>query len=200
MAKIKICGLFRDCDIDYVNKALPDYCGFIIDFPKSHRSISGDVLSQLLLKLDKNIKSVCVFVNADIDFIAEFNSMCDIIQLHGNEDNNYIKELKLKLPDKKVWKAFKISSKADLLAAKNSAADMVLLDNGYGTGERFDWSLIKELNREFVLAGGLNINNIEEAVNMFSPYCVDISSGVESNKLKNEDKINCLVNIMRKGR
>ncbi len=198
MTKIKICGLFRDCDIDYVNRALPDYCGFIIDFPKSHRSIDRVKAAQLISRLNKKIKSVCVFVDANIDFIAEFDNLCDVVQLHGNESNSYIAELSLRLSDKEIWKAYKVKSEDDIRAAKASAADMILLDNGYGTGEQFDWSLINGYDREFILAGGLDIDNLINAVKAYSPYCVDVSSGAETDKVKDFNKIKQIVDTIRK--
>ncbi len=198
MTKIKICGLFRDCDIDYVNLTLPDYCGFIIDFPKSHRSIDKDKAARLISGLNRKIKSVCVFVDADIDYIAKFDNLCDIIQLHGNESNDYISELNLRLPDKEIWKAYKVKNKDDIKVAKAAAADLILLDNGYGTGEQFDWSLIDGLGRDFILAGGVDVGNLEKAMKNYLPYCVDVSSGVETDKLKDFNKIKQIVDTIRK--
>ncbi len=197
MSKIKICGLFRECDIEYVNLTKPDYAGFIIDFPKSHRSIDYSIAKTLISKLDSDIKSVCVFINEDIEFIKRFDKICDIIQLHGNEDNEYIDNIKLKLPKKEIWKAFKVRTYEDLKKAIDSKADRILLDNGYGTGTIFDWNIINNFNREFILAGGINISNIKNAIDRFSPSIIDISSGVESNKVKDFNKIKKIISIVK---
>ncbi len=96
----------------------------------------------------KGIKSVFVFVNKPIEFIEKTAYLCDIIQLHGDEDDNFILQLQKKFPQKKIWKVFKIKDKDDLEIAKKTPADMVLLDNGYGTGEVFDWRIIGDFDRE----------------------------------------------------
>ncbi len=197
MNKIKVCGLFQENDIEYVNIAKPDYVGFIVNFKKSHRSIDYDKAKTLIKKLDKNIKSVCVFVNADVDTVLKFAEFADVVQLHGDEDNDYIKNLRLKNVDLEIWKAFKVKTKKDLDLAKQCTADKILLDNGYGTGQKFDWSLVEEFNREFILAGGINSDNILSAVNLFNPYCVDVSSGVEENKVKSYNKICEIVKTIR---
>ncbi len=198
MTKVKICGLFRDEDINYVNETLPNYAGFIIDFEKSHRSIDYEKAKKLISQLDTNIKSVCVFVNKPIDYILKFKGICDIVQLHGNEDNDYIAELKKQMPNTEIWQAFKITNAESLKKAKSSNADMILLDNGYGTGNTFDWTLIDNFDRDFILAGGINATNLEFAIDKFMPFALDISSGAESDKLKNFDKIAKIINITRR--
>lgn len=190
-AKIKICGLFREEDIAFVNEARPDYAGFVINFPASHRSISADRLIRLSGRLDKGIEPVGVFVDEKIEAVAKLLNAGAIstAQLHGTEDNEYIRLLRVRAPGKKIIKAFKIESAADIAAAENSTADMILLDNGYGTGKCFDWSLIGSIARPFVLAGGLTPRNIPEAIEKFQPYAVDVSSGVEIEKVKDRMKI-----------
>ncbi len=190
-AKIKICGLFREEDIANVNEARPDYAGFVINFPGSHRSISADRLSRLSGSLDKGIEPVGVFVDEKIELVAELlnSGTISTAQLHGAEDNEYIRLLRVRAPGKNIIKAFKVESAADIAAAENSAADMILLDNGYGTGKCFDWSLIGSIVRPFILAGGLTPVNIPDAIKKFQPYAVDISSGVETGKVKDRMKI-----------
>lgn len=194
MTKIKICGLFRECDIDYVNEARPDYAGFILNYPKSHRNVPPGTAQELRSKLLTEIKAVGVFVNQPEETVistARFVGL-DIIQLHGNEDNDYINHLKEKtsIP---IWKAFKVETEAALKEALQSAADEILLDNGYGTGESFDWSMVKDFNRPFILAGGLKPENIPEAIRTLKPYALDISSGVETQKVKDPGKISAAV-------
>ena len=190
MSKIKICGLFRTEDVRYVNEAGPDYCGFILNFPKSHRNLEVEEAKRLRELLAPGLRAVGVFVNQPSEYVkaAAKSVGLDVIQLHGSEDNEYIKSLKegTGLP---VWKAFKIRHGDDLVAAYLSVADLVLLDYGYGTGEVFDWSVVTEFERPFALAGGLTPENIPGAVKRLKPEVVDISSGVETDKKKDRDKI-----------
>lgn len=196
--KIKICGLFREVDMDYVNQTNPDYIGFIIGFNKSHRNISNEMVALFKAKLNENIKSVGVFVNPNIDDILQVEKHLDILQLHGQEDNDYISTLREKLPNKEIWKAFKICNKEDLTIAQNSIADRIVLDNGYGTGQSFDWTLLDDFNKKFVLAGGINCENIRDAIDTFTPDIIDISSGVESDKIKDLNKIKHIIKEIRK--
>ena len=197
MSKIKICGLFREEDIKYANDTKPDFVGFIMDFPKSHRSIDIIKAKNLIKKLDKDIKSVCVVVNKEIEYIQKLAEICDVIQLHGNENDDYVKILKSKIPNKQIWKAFKIRDKNDLIVALKSSADLILLDNGYGTGEVFDWSIIENIDREFILAGGINVENAKTAIEQFKPYSIDLSSSVETEKKKDLKKIKEIIAIVR---
>ncbi len=197
MTKIKICGLSRVEDIEYVNITKPDYAGFIIDFPKSHRSIDYETAKNLISMLDENIKSVCVFVNKSTEYIEKFKHVCEVVQLHGDEDDDFILNLKNKIPETEIWKAFKIRDDKDISFAKKSSADMILLDNGYGTGETFDWGKIENIGRDFILAGGINIENAQNAIKNFKPYALDISSGVETNKKKDFEKIKQIIKKVR---
>ncbi len=198
MAKIKICGLFREEDIEYVNICKPDFAGFIINFPKSHRSIDIQMAKSLIAKLDSNIQSVCVFVNAPIENVFECAQFCNSIQLHGNEDNDYISSIRQKSPNTKIFRAFKIMSANDIEIANKSNADIVILDNGYGTGKVFDWSLISEMQKDFMLAGGIDSRNIIEAIEQFNPYGIDLSSSVETEKVKDFEKIKKLMEVIKK--
>ena len=190
MSRIKICGLFRECDIDYVNEAGPDYIGFILNFPKSRRNIDVPQAARLRSRLSPGIRAVGVFVDRPEAFVCEAaeDIGLDVLQLHGHEDAEYIEKLKRRtgLP---VWKAFKVRSPEDLEAAGSSPADEVLLDNGYGTGETFDWSVLSGFDRPFILAGGLRPGNIAEAVRRLHPKILDISSGVETDGVKDREKI-----------
>lgn len=188
--KIKICGLFREQDIGYVNEAMPDYAGFILHFPKSHRNLEIPEAKRLISHLAPGIRVVLVFVDQPpgkvIRTAAEVQP--DILQLHGREDNSYIEDLRSKT-GLEIWKAFRIRTDADLSAAAACSADAVLLDNGYGTGQAFDWSKAVGFHRPFILAGGLTPENIPEAAAKLHPMAVDISSGVEENLLKDRRKI-----------
>ena len=198
MSEIKICGLFREEDIDYVNEAKPDYIGFIVDFPKSHRNVDPARALALRQRLLPGIRAVGVFVDQPAEAVLSTTAQIglDVIQLHGHEDNEYIASLR-KHTSLPVWKAFRIRTKDDLAAAESSLADEVLLDNGYGTGQTFDWSLLSGFPRPFLLAGGLTPDNIPEALRLSRPKLVDISSGVETGQVKDKHKIQAAVRAAR---
>lgn len=199
MTQIKICGLTREADIDYVNEARPDYIGFILNFPKSRRNLSPEQAAALKSRLSPEIRAVGVFVDRPAEEIirAAETVGLDVIQLHGHEDDAYIAALRERtnLP---VWKAFRVRSAADLSAAERSSADEILLDNGYGTGEAFDWSLAGGFNSPFLLAGGLTPERIPQAIRALHPKLVDISSGVETDGVKDRDKILAAVRAARR--
>ncbi len=199
LCKLKICGLFRPSHITYVNHAKPDYAGFIMDFPRSHRSLDLTTAQSLISRLEPSIQAVCVFVDKDIDFILQCKDYAQVIQLHGHETDAFIDQLKIALPDKEIWKAFQIDETTDFTEIYNSHAHMVLLDNGYGTGETFDWTYLDTFPRPFILAGGLHIDNVTQAIQAYHPYGVDISSGVEEDRDKNEAKIWALTEKVKQG-
>ncbi len=194
MTMIKVCGLVRDRDVDYVNEAGPDYAGFILNCPKSRRSLSPEQAKALRKRLRPGIKAVGVFVNGSVQAVCRAAELIglDVIQLHGQEDGDYIAALR-ELWKGPVWKAFRVRSSKDLSRAEASGADEILLDNGYGTGEAFDWSLAAGFRRPFLLAGGLTPENIPQAVRTLRPKLLDISSGVETEGVKDRDKIRAAV-------
>ncbi len=198
--KIKLCGMFRDCDIDFANEAKPDYIGFILGFPKSHRNIDRKTAQRLRSRLSPEIKAVGVFVNSPETTCAEYANcgIIDVIQLHGQEDADYIRRLHA-LTDAPIIKAAKIRTPEDIQNVQALGADYVLLDNGTGTGEMFDHSLLDgaEISKPFFLAGGLTPDNLRNAAENIRPYCVDLSSGVETDKLKDRDKMLAAVRIIR---
>lgn len=199
MPKIKICGLRRPQDILIANRYKPDFAGFIIDFPKSHRSISCQEVKNLRQNLDHGIPAVGVFVDQPVQKVIDLltDGTIDIAQLHGKESPEYINEVQ-KSTGKKVIKAFEVKSSEDIVSALESPADYLLLDQGKGGGETFDWSLITEkIDRPWFLAGGLTVDNLQQAIDTVHPWGVDISSGVESNGVKDEEKVKEVVSIVR---
>lgn len=198
--KIKLCGMFRECDIDYVNEAQPDYIGFVLEFPKSHRSIDKTTAQRLRSRLSPEIKTVGVFVNSPETTCAEYANcgIIDLIQLHGGEDKDYIRRLR-ELTDAPIIKAVKVRSADDIAQAQTLGADFLLLDNGTGTGQSFDHSLIdRELIRQpFFLAGGLTPENLRRAALDIRPYCVDLSSGIETDRVKDREKMLAAVRAVR---
>lgn len=194
--KIKICGLFRNQDTEYANTAEPDYIGFV--FAESRRKVTPEKALELKKNLNPEIKAVGVFVNQNKSLIAELvrNKIIDMIQLHGSEDNTYISELRELTGDTPIIKAVSVKSTEDILKSAEYISDFILLDNGKGgTGEKFDWNLIEKNHRIF-LAGGVNPDNISEAIKL-NPYCIDVSSGAETNGLKDKDKMIQLVRAVR---
>ena len=199
--KIKICGLRRREDILAVNAVLPDYCGFIIEFPKSFRSVTGDQVRELVRGLDHQICPVGVFVNASEERVAELlnEGTIAMTQLHGQEDEAYIQRLRA-LTDRPLIRAFSVKTADDVQRAQASSADFILLDQGGGgTGIPFDWSLVPRLSRPFFLAGGLGEDNLAEAIQRLKPYAVDLSSSVETDRWKDPEKIRRVVEIIKNG-
>ena len=199
MVKIKICGLKRLEDIEIVNKYKPDYIGFV--FADSKRKVSHDLASKLKDNLDSDIVSVGVFVDAGQDEILELfgNGIIDVAQLHGSENEDYIIGLKDKTDNKlKIINAIEMSEEVDLDSYENTQADFLLLDSGKGSGKTFDWRLIsKNLRKEFFLAGGLDVSNICQAIEEFKPYAVDLSSSLETDGYKDENKIKEIMEVIR---
>lgn len=198
MTKIKICGLSRKCDIEAVNVLLPDYIGLVF-FRKSKRYIGFEQAKELKTLLNTAIKAVGVFVDESVENIVKLldHRVIDIVQLHGNEDEDYIKELR-RFTDKPIIKAFCIKREEDVIKANESTVDYVLLDAGMGSGNVFDWMLINKINRPYFLAGGLSLENAGKAIELLNPYALDVSSGVEKNGLKDKGKMAAFVDAIRK--
>lgn len=190
MTSIKICGLRREEDIDYCNLLKPEYIGFV--FAKSKRQVDKYAANNLIKKIDSGIKKVGVFLNEDKREVEEIARYCslDIVQLHGDESPNYCEEL-----DFKIWKAIRIKNIESFKKIEEYNVDGFLLDtyiegNYGGTGEKFDWKMIPNLNNKFIiLAGGLTIENIKEAINISNLNVVDVSSGVEVDGYKDFQKM-----------
>lgn len=200
MSKIKICGLMRLCDIDFVNEAKPDFCGFILGFPKSRRCISRKTLYTLREHLHASIQPVGVFVDAPFEMILPLaaDGTISAIQLHGHESEEYIHQLKEHTPVP-VIQAFRVTDQKSLIPALKSPADLILLDHGAGgTGQTFDWSVLDGIARPYILAGGLNPNNLETAISTMHPWGVDMSSGVETDGVKDQEKIWAAVQLAHK--
>ena len=215
--RVKLCGMFRDEDVLAVAQARPDMCGFIVDFPKSHRNVSADQLSHLCDALDEAdaltaaavatsglpvsvhpIWRVGVFVDEPLDSLVRIvrEGRIDLVQLHGSESNAYISELRHETGVGTI-KAFRVRGEEDVAQAESSSADMVLLDNGQGTGESFDWSYVSRMHRPFILAGGLSPENVAQALSEAEPWGVDMSSGIETEGRKDPAKIKAAVHSVR---
>ena len=198
MTKIKLCGLSRPCDIEWVNALMPDYIGFVFA-QKSKRFVSPERAKALREGLDSNIRAVGVFVNEAPEVVAALlnTGVVDLAQLHGGEDEEYINALR-GLTDKPLIQAFRIENTTDLNRARQSSADCILLDNGAGgTGATFDWALLKGFDRPYFLAGGLDSGNVRQAIAALRPFAVDVSSGIETDGVKDYMKMTAFVNAAR---
>lgn len=209
MTKLKICGLRRQEDIEIVNKYRPSYVGFV--FAKSKRQISLQEAKALKESLVSEVATVGVFVNEPIENICEYAAanVIDYIQLHGDEDGQYIKRLKkqVKLP---IIKAIRVSNQNELISQlaeiQGLPIDYYLFDTYTtrtygGSGASFDWHLIKKLvgkqiQKPYFLAGGIGSNNLEKAL-AERPYAIDLSSKVETDGFKDEAKIKEVCEILK---
>jgi phosphoribosylanthranilate isomerase len=191
--------MFREADILCVNAVRPDYVGFVIDFPKSKRSLTRERVAQLSSQVDDRIVRVGVFVDEPQEFVAELfdAGTIDVAQLHGHEDEEYIARLRA-ITDVRIWQAFQVRDAAATERARASSADMVVVDAGQGTGRVFDWSLVQGLDRDFILAGGLGPDNVAAAIEQVRPWGVDMSSGIETDGVKDPEKMRAAVAAARK--
>ena len=198
MTKIKLCGLSRPCDIDMANELKPDYIGFVFA-KKSKRYVEPEKAAQLKALLDPEIRAVGVFVDEAPEIVADLlnSGIIDLAQLHGNEDEAYIKSLRQRT-DQPIIKAFQIKTQTDIAEAERCSADHILLDSGAGTGVLFDWSLLKNVKRPYFLAGGLSPGNAREAVRLLYPNAAYVSSGIEMDGFKGREKAAAFIAAVRK--
>lgn len=201
MTRIKICGLTREKDIAAVNRCRPDYIGFV--FAESRRRVTIEQAGRLKAGLDARIKAVGVFVNAPLPYIADLGEqgIIDAVQLHGDENEAFIQALKQKITCP-VIKAVRVRSTEQILQAQAMSCDLLLLDTYQegqygGSGITFDRRLIPALQKRFLLAGGLQAGNIEQAIRECRPFGIDISGGVETGGMKDEAKIRQVIDIIR---
>ncbi|MBQ6971091.1 MAG: phosphoribosylanthranilate isomerase [Synergistaceae bacterium] len=198
MVRVKFCGLSRVADIEAANELRPDYAGFVF-WDKSRRCVSPENAKALRDVLSPKIETVGVFVDESPGVIAEIcgRNIISIIQLHGHEDSEYISHVKT-LTGYPVIKAFKIRGADDVMKAEDCPADFVMLDSGMGTGKIFDWSIIAGITRPYFLAGGLDAGNVREAISRLRPYAVDVSSGIETDGVKDKVKMSKFIAEARK--
>ena len=215
--KVKMCGISKVETIPAIVDAKPDYMGLV--FAPSKRQVTVDQAKILVEELhrgyakkygsdtehDKNdtIKTVGVFVNETVDNLVTIanEANLDAVQLHGDEDEAFIQSLKEHI-NVEVWKAVQIRSAADAEKWIDSSADMLLFDAYHkaergGTGEVFDWSCLDEFERPFMLAGGIDSTNVARAIRTVRPYGIDISSGIETDGVKDDEKMKAFTNIVR---
>ena len=215
--KVKMCGISKVETIPAVVEAKPDYMGLV--FAPSKRQVTVDQAKILVEELhrgyakkygsdtehDKNgtIKTVGVFVNETVENLVTIanEANLDAVQLHGDEDETFIQSLKERT-NVEVWKAIQIRTAADTEKWIDSSADMLLFDAYHkdergGTGEVFDWSSLDAFERPFMLAGGIDSTNVARAIRTVRPYGIDISSGIETNGMKDDKKITAFTKIVK---
>lgn len=198
MTKIKLCGMRRAEDIGCVNELLPDYIGYIF-WKSSKRYITPKEAGKLSSLLDKRIIPVGVFVDAEIEDIVTLieQNIIKAVQLHGKEDNTYIRGLR-ELTECTIIQAIQVKSVEDIAKAEESEADYIMLDSGTGTGKVFDWSWLQQIDRPYFLAGGLGVENVVAAIKEFSPFGVDVSSLLETDGYKDKEKMTAFVEAVRR--
>ncbi|MDU5097527.1 MAG: bifunctional indole-3-glycerol-phosphate synthase TrpC/phosphoribosylanthranilate isomerase TrpF [Veillonella sp.] len=221
--KIKMCGISKIETIPAVIEANPDYMGLV--FAPSKRQVTVDQAKTLVEELHKQyanrynrdaeqysnqtlihqefIKTVGIFVNETLDNLVTIATEVnlDAVQLHGDEDEAFIQSLKERT-NVEVWKAVQIRSAADAETWIDSSADMLLFDAYHkdergGTGEVFDWSCLDEFERPFMLAGGIDSTNVARAIRTVRSYGIDISSGIETDGVKDNEKITAFTKLVR---
>lgn len=202
MTKVKICGLSRREDIAYVNECQPDFIGFVF-YEKSKRAVTLEKALELKGLLDRSIKTVGVFVNAASAFVAELAALgaIDLIQLHGDEDADYCKKLRL-LTDAPLIKAVRVRSKESLAGLEKYPVDYFLFDTYKagvygGTGQRFEVELGQDIPKPFFIAGGLDADNVAAVIKKNKPFAVDVSGGVETDGRKDPKKISAFIASVR---
>ena len=207
--KVKMCGISKVETIPAIVDAKPDYMGLV--FAPSKRQVTVEQAKILIEELHKQcinhydikvVKTVGVFVNETLDNLVRIadTANLDAVQLHGDEDEAFIQSLKERT-NVEVWKAVQIRSAADVEKWIDSSADMLLFDAYHkdergGTGEVFDWSSLDAFERPFMLAGGIDSTNVARAIRTVRPYGIDISSGIETNGVKDDEKIKAFTKIV----
>ncbi|HEY8805896.1 MAG TPA: phosphoribosylanthranilate isomerase [Clostridium sp.] len=196
MTKIKICGIRRLSDIEYLNELRPEYAGFV--FARSKRQVDKDYAYNLIKNLRCDIKKVGVFVDENPEVVLEIAEKLklQVLQFHGHETQEYINKFK----GYEIWKALKINNVESISQIKNYECSKFLLDNSIaGSGESFKWELAeKKVDGHIImLAGGLTSENVEQGIMQLGPYGVDVSSGVETDGFKDYDKIKEFIKKVR---
>lgn len=193
--KIKIGGLRRLEDVDFVNEAMPDYAGVVLS-RRFQRSIHFEEAKAIRKRLNSSIPLVGVFVNDRFTdaLVALRQGAVDMVQLQGTESEEYIQDLKF-MSRKPVIKACQMDSPSVVPYMVESAADYILMGSNPESGTVFDWSMVKDISRPFILSGGLTPDNLEYAIQTVHPWGVNLTSGVETNSIFDLEKMIKAVSI-----
>lgn len=196
--ELKFCGMRREADILAANACLPDYIGFVFA-AGARRAVTPETARELRAKADSRILAVGVFADQSTAYIAELAAKVplDVIQLHGSESEVTVEEIRRRT-GKPVWRAFQVTAPAVLTAAAATGADGILLDSGKGSGKTFAWEWLRDFSRPYMLAGGLDIENVGEAIKTLSPRGVDVSSALETDGKKDPEKMRAFAEAVRR--
>lgn len=196
--RIKLCGMHRDEDIDVVNAVAPDFCGFVVNWPKSHHSVDRRKLKRLITRLDPAIPAVGVFVNQPLGYVAELaDEVLDVVQLHGDEENPYITFLR-ELVDIPIIQTIFLSSQDDVYRANTSKADLIMVEPRTSTASEFDLKLLNQIERPYMFSGGLTSEDVAYAAKSSQPWGVNLNMQLETACVKDPDKIRQAVKSIRK--
>ena len=197
MTLVKFCGIRTAADADAVNGTHPDFAGFVFA-PGRKRTIDADTAVTLRKSIDPDIKTVGVFKNQPKEEVIRIadTGCIDIIQLHGSESEEYVKDIR-SITGLEVIRAFAIRTKEDVASFASTCADHLMFDSGAGSGETFDWSILSEISRPFFLAGGLDPDNVRDAIIHVRPFAVDVSSGIETEGNKDITKMRAFMESVR---
>ena len=204
MTAVKFCGIRRPEDLDFINQSQPDYIGFV--FAPSRRQVTASQAAALANRLKVPISTVGVFVNEPLDSLCSIakKSQIQVIQLHGEETEADIWELRKHLPHQKIWKAVRVQTSDDIRLADRLPVDALLLDSfvpgSYGgNGQTANWDLIRQtqIQKPFFLAGGLHTENIPQAIAAVHPYGIDLSGGIETDGWKDQRKMQAVLEAVR---
>ena len=204
--KVKYCGITKEEEIQHLQKLSIDYVGFVF-YMKSKRFVDKEQARRLRAKLKPSIPAVGVFVEEEIPKILELlqEGIIQGVQLHGEEEESYVLTLKEKMKQLRVdsflWQAFILKEEKDMERANASPVDLILLDGGKGEGKEAEARLLQKIHRPYILAGGLSPENVVEKIKAFSPYGLDISSGIEEQGeegiRKSPEKMQSFIRLVR---
>ena len=196
--ELKFCGMRREADILAANACLPDYIGFVFA-AGARRAVSPETARKLRGALDSRIRVVGVFVDQSPAYVADAAAKVplDVIQLHGSESESVVEEIRRRT-GKPVWRAFQVTAPAVLTTAAATGADGILLDSGKGSGKTFAWEWLRDFSRPYMLAGGLDTENVGEAIRTLSPRGVDVSSALETDGQKDPEKMRTFAEAVRR--
>ncbi len=197
MARVKICGINSPEDVEIVNELKPDYVSFA--FYKNKRQVTYEKARKLKQILDKDIRVIGVFVDENTNVVASAanDDLLDVIEFHGNEGPGEIERIKA-FTEKPIIQGFRIRSRADVELALDSHADSILMYSDSESGVPMDWKLLKNVTRPYFLAGGLNADNIEKAIKICHPFAVSVTTGVETDGIKDREKMAAFIKMARR--
>ena len=203
---VKYCGITKEEEIQHLQQLPIDYVGFVF-YKKSKRYVEKEQARRLRAKLKPSIPSVGVFVEEEIPKILELlqEGIIQGVQLHGEEEEAYVLKLKQEMAKLGIkpflWQAFILKEEKDIERANASPADLILLDGGKGEGKEAEAGLLQKIQRPYILAGGLSPENVIEKIKAFSPYGLDVSSGIEEQgeegSRKSPEKMQSFIRLVR---